>query len=69
MKSSVKYIDQVEADLVKKLQGPEDAATIVRWVTERVLESYRNGISAGRKGAVIKRNGESRRPSLPSQAL
>ena len=37
------YIEQFEAELVKKLQSAEDPAAIVRWVSEKVLESYRNG--------------------------
>jgi hypothetical protein len=55
------YIDEFEAEFLKKLNGTEDTASIVRWVSERVLESYRNGISAGQKGETVKRQGESRR--------
>lgn len=62
------YIEQFEAELVKKLQGAEDTAAIVRWVSEKVLESYKNGITAGQKGAQVIRKGESRRKALPSQA-
>jgi hypothetical protein len=62
------YIEQFEAELVKKLQGAEDSAAIVRWVSEKVLESYRNGITAGQKGAQVIRKGTSRRRGLPSQA-
>lgn len=58
------YIEQFEAQLVKKLQGTEDTATLVRWVSEKVLESYRNGIKAGQNGAVVKRNGKSRRGGI-----
>ena len=29
---------------------------MVRWVSEKVLESYRNGITAGQKGATVKRH-------------
>jgi hypothetical protein len=63
------YIEQFEAELVKKLQGTEDPAAIVRWVSERVLESYKNGITAGQKGKQVIRKGESRRRGFPSQAL
>jgi hypothetical protein len=63
------YIEQFEQELLKKLQGAEDTATIVRWVSEKVLESYRNGISAGRKGAQVPRKGQSRRNGVPPQAL
>src|ERR1043166_1711464 len=44
------YIELFEAELVRKLQSDEDATSIVRWVLEKVLESYRNGITAGQKG-------------------
>jgi uncharacterized membrane-anchored protein len=55
------YIEQFEQQLIQKLNGKEDTASIVRWVCERVLESYRNGITAGQKGETVKRPGESRR--------
>ncbi len=55
------YIEQFEAELLKKLNGAENTATIVRWVSEKVLESYRNGIAAGQKGKQVIRKGESRR--------
>jgi hypothetical protein len=55
------YIEQFEQELIAKLNGQEDSASIVRWVAERVLESYRNGITAGQKGATVIRKGESRR--------
>jgi hypothetical protein len=55
------YMDKFEAELIKKLEGPGDTASIVRWVCEKLLESYRNGITAGKNGAVVKRPGKSRR--------
>jgi hypothetical protein len=55
------YIEQFEQELIAKLNGKEDTASIVRWVAERVLESYRNGITAGQKGATVARQGQSRR--------
>ena len=63
------YIEQFEQELVQKLQGNEDTAAIVRWVSEKVLESYRNGITAGQNGATVIRKGQSRRKGFPSQAL
>ena len=60
------FIDQFEQELVKKLQGNEDAAAIVRWASEKVLKSYRNGITAGQKGVQVIRKGESRRRSFPT---
>ncbi|HXT13095.1 MAG TPA: hypothetical protein VN873_16165 [Candidatus Angelobacter sp.] len=41
------YIKEFEAEFLKKLNGSEDDATVVRWVCEKLLESYRNGITAG----------------------
>jgi hypothetical protein len=55
------YIEQFEAELAKKLDGAEDTATVVRWISEKVLESYRNGITAGQKGTQVIRQGQSRR--------
>ena len=56
------YIQQFEAELAAKLEsGTENTEAIVRWVSEKVLESYKNGITAGQKGATVKRQGESRR--------
>ena len=61
------YIEQFEAELLKKLNGAEDTASIVRWVSEKVLESYRNGITAGQKGAQVIRKGKSRRGGVPTR--
>ena len=55
------YIEQFETELLAKLNGKEDEASLVRWVSEKVLESFRNGITAGQKGAQVIRKGESRR--------
>jgi hypothetical protein len=62
------YIEQFEAELAKKLDGAKDTATIIRWISEKVLESYRNGITAGQKGTQVIRQGQSRRRGFPSQA-
>ena len=62
------FIEQFEQELVKKLQGAEDTASIVRWVSEKVLDSYRNGIAAGQKGTQVIRKGQSRPRGLPTQA-
>jgi hypothetical protein len=60
------YIETFEAELALKLEGgTESTAEIVRFVSEKVLESYRNGITAGQKGATVIRKGESRRPFPP----
>ena len=55
------YIEQFEEELLGKLNGDEGTDSVVRWVSEKVLESYRNGITAGQKGATVIRKGESRR--------
>lgn len=59
------YIQEFEAELLRKLNGTEDEATIVRWVSEKILESYRNGITAGQKGTPVIRQGQSRRRGFP----
>jgi hypothetical protein len=59
---------QFEAELQRKLEGSEDTAAIVRWVSGKILESYRNGITAGQKVAKVIRQGESRRRGLPGKA-
>ena len=62
----MKYIEQFESELLAKIDGStEDSQSIVRWASEKVLESYRNGITAGKNGAVVKRQGKSRRPFPP----
>ncbi len=55
------YIKQFEQELAQKLVSGETGEDVVRWVSEKVLESYRNGIKAGQKGEVVKRDGKSRR--------
>jgi hypothetical protein len=60
------YLNQFEAELARKLESAEDTASIVRWISEKVLESYRNGITAGQKGVQVIRKGKSRRsPFVP----
>jgi len=63
------YIKAFEAELVKKLHSTEDTAAIVRWISEKGLQSYRNGTTAGQKGETVKRKGQSRRTGFPAQAL
>lgn len=59
------YIQEFEVELLKKLNSTEAEANIVRWVSEKILESYRNGITAGQKGTQVFRKGQSRRRGLP----
>ena len=56
------------AELAKKLESTTDDATLIRWVSEKVLESYKNGITAGQKGATVIRKGASRRHGLYPKA-
>jgi len=62
------YITDFEAELTKKLVSSETADSVVRWVSEKILESYRNGITAGRKGETVKRHGKSRRRDSSGKA-
>ena len=55
------YIEDFEKELAAKLVSGETGEEIVRWVSEKVLESYRNGITAGQNGAEVIRKGRSRR--------
>ena len=57
---NMSYIQNFEAELLAKLNSNEETATVVRWIAEKVLESYRNGITAGQKGVQVKRKGQSR---------
>ena len=52
------YITEFEAELSKRLLSNETTETIVRWISEKVLESYRNGITAGQKGVQVIRKGK-----------
>jgi hypothetical protein len=63
-KISMGYMEQFEAELLKKLESATPTAEIVRWASERVLESYRNGIQAGQKGVQVIRSGKSRRRDI-----
>lgn len=70
MKNIMNYLEQFEEELRAKIDTAEDdndLAAAVRWASEKLLESYRNGITAGQKGAQVIRQGKSRRP-LPPQA-
>jgi heme-degrading monooxygenase HmoA len=60
------FIQQFEAELTQKLEnGTDNTLAIVRWASERVLESYKNGIAAGQKGATVKRQGKNSQPVPP----
>lgn len=44
------YIEQFGAELSKKLQS-EDPASIVKWASEKIRSSYKNGAAAARRGS------------------
>ena len=60
------YISDFDKELLRMLDGGLRHDLVVRWVSEKILESYRNGITAGQNGAQVIRQGKSRRP-LPPQ--
>ena len=46
------YITDFEGELTKKLEdGTDNTTAIVRWVSEKILESFKNGVIAGKKGS------------------
>ena len=55
------FITDFETEFTKKLLSSEKSEDLVRWVCEKILESYRNGITAGQNGVTVKRQGQSRR--------
>ena len=44
------YIQEFEAELASKLKAETDTEALVRWVSGKVLESYRNGQVARKNG-------------------
>ena len=57
------YMDDFERDLVNVLENAPDQKTVVQFVKNKLLESYRNGVSAGKKGLPAKTAGAGdRRP-------
>ena len=47
------YLEQFELELAHKLAGDEkgesDGNAIIKWVLGKMLESYKNGLAAGRR--------------------
>jgi hypothetical protein len=55
------YITVFGEELTSKLEsGTESMAETVSWVGQKMVESYKKGITAGQKGATVKRQGASR---------
>jgi len=44
------YMDDFERDLVGVLENAPDQKTVVNFVKNKLLESYRKGLAAGKKG-------------------
>jgi hypothetical protein len=42
------YIEEFETELRKKLEAAEKTDVIISWCREKILESYRNGVSTVR---------------------
>lgn len=62
------YLNDFERELAARIESGEDTTSLVRWVAEEVLRSYRNGIAAGQKGAQVIRKGKSRRSGFFGRA-
>ena len=43
------YIKDFEQQLAEKLGKNEPIESVVRWASERILESYKHGITAGQQ--------------------
>ena len=53
------YITDFEGEFTKKLEDKAVNTTeIVRWVSENILESYKNGVTAGKKASQRIRKGQ-----------
>jgi hypothetical protein len=44
------YLDDFERDLVGVLENGPDQKTVVNFVNNKLLKSYRNGLAVGKKG-------------------
>jgi len=58
------YLEKFEAEFIKKFDGDQSLESIAKWVSGKLLESYKNGITAGRKGETVKKP----RKDSPSKA-
>ncbi len=43
------HLQMIDRELTAMIEEGKDTKIIVKWVKERVLESYRNGLGAGSK--------------------
>ena len=52
------YITDFEGELIKKLESAENRTSVVRWISEKVLESYKNGVIAGKNSSQRNHKGQ-----------
>jgi hypothetical protein len=62
------YLQQFDQELLRMLESGVDNVDVVRFASEAVLESFRNGVKAGKNGEHVIRDGKSRRPYAGSKA-
>jgi hypothetical protein len=61
----VGYIERFESELARMLKGPSTAEAIVKWASDKVFESYRNGVEVGKNAGSA---GEKREKKAQTQA-
>lgn len=61
----VGYIERFENELARLLKGPSDAEAIVKWASDKVFESYRNGVEVGKNA---RHAGKMRRKEAQTEA-
>jgi hypothetical protein len=61
----VGYIERFETELERLLKGPSEAEAIVKWASDKVFESYRNGVEVGKNA---RHAGKPRRKEAQTQA-
>jgi uncharacterized membrane-anchored protein len=62
------YITEFEKELSAKLNSAEGQEAITKWIYEKILESYKNGIAAGKKRGQCNPNGKNRASGSATQA-
>lgn len=55
------FIDDFEQEFSRRLETEKVTDNLIHWASEKVLESYRNGLNAAKKGERVIRQGKSRR--------
>ena len=59
------YIKTFEEELSHKIEVGENRDAIVRWVSGKILDSYKNGLAVGRKAKAKSVEPPSNIPVLP----